>query len=607
MKKLPLLSAVAALAVLTICPLRGADCGTTVSGIIDGEIWTAAGSPYCVIGDVLVSALMIQPGVEVRFLSNYVFIVEGVLQVKGTAANQVRFTTTNSAVGWPGIWFIDSVPGSFFNYCTIEYSRSSAVYITNGAPVGGGVPTFTNCMIINNSSPEYGGGIDATLNSGDLILNNCVIGNNTCGIHGGGINAILRKGTLKMVHCTVVSNVANAAAGSSTYVGGGIRVSGNSVFLNCTNSDNLCRAGSGAYTYGGGIYSDSGDALFRNCWFLRNVCGGNSRAWGGAVFFQDGHLTMQNCIVLTNITSPSSSPAGAGIFVNSSGTVDVINSTILANNTQGAYGYNGGTVNCLNSIIFLNNDGASQFAGAVTATWCDVQGGYPGEGNKAVSPNLRPGTLELLSSSPLIDMGNPDPLYYERCFTPPMLFASKGTEVNDMGAYGGPAACCWANPCGPPVITSQPKNLATCVNSSAMFCVSAIGDEPLRYQWRFHGTNVTNAATNLLGATNSCLLISNVQSNNAGYYSVLAANAFGTAESSTALLTVTPACVDINLYAGLTITGGVTGRAYRVQYVTNIEDTTWTTLTTITQELSGVFVLDPEPANRPRKFYRVVP
>jgi len=152
------------------------------------------------------------------------------------------------------------------------------------------------------------------------------------------------------------------------------------------------------------------------------------------------------------------------------------------------------------------------------------------------------------------------------------------------------------------VITSQPNNLTVCINSSAMFCVSAIGDEPLSYQWRFHGTNSDNVATNLVGETNACLTVSNVQSNNAGYYSVTVSNGF----SSTALLTVTPVCVDISLYAGLTITGGMTGGVYGVQYVTNVDETAWTTLTLVTQKVSGVFVLDPQPANHPRRFYRVI-
>ena len=82
----------ACVAAATTFPLRGADCKTMVSGIIDGETWTTNGSPYCVNGDVLVAALTIEPGVEVRFLGNYVFRVEGLLQVKGaTAPNQVRF------------------------------------------------------------------------------------------------------------------------------------------------------------------------------------------------------------------------------------------------------------------------------------------------------------------------------------------------------------------------------------------------------------------------------------------------------------------------------------------------------------------------------------
>src|SRR5437660_1326366 len=177
-----------AAALLSICHARGAECQTLVRGIIDGEIWTAAGSPYCVVDDIIVASLVIQPGVEVRFASNYVFMIEGVLQVKGVPGqeNQVRFTTTNAAVGWQGIWFVDSVPGSFLNNCIIEYSKNSAVRITNGPPTGGAVPAFTNCTIINNSSPDYGGGIDATLNSGDLLLDHCLIGTNHCALYGGG-------------------------------------------------------------------------------------------------------------------------------------------------------------------------------------------------------------------------------------------------------------------------------------------------------------------------------------------------------------------------------------------------------------------------------------
>ena len=111
------------------------------------------------------------------------------------------------------------------------------------------------------------------------------------------------------------------------------------------------------------------------------------------------------------------------------------------------------------------------------------------------------------------------------------------------------------------------------------------------------------------------------ESNNAGYYSVTVVNAFGTADSTIALLTVSPVCVQLNLYPGLSVTGGVVGQAYHVQYALalaiNPRDTVWTTLTTVTQKVAGVFVLDPQPARDcdsnstqvvpPRRFYQVVP
>jgi hypothetical protein len=46
--------------------------------------------------------------------------------------------------------------------------------------------------------------------------------------------------------------------------------------------------------------------------------------------------------------------------------------------------------------------------------------------------------LNLSSSSPCIDAGDPVPSFYDVCLPP-----SQGTEVNDIGALGGPAACGW--------------------------------------------------------------------------------------------------------------------------------------------------------------------
>jgi len=83
----------------------------------------------------------------------------------------------------------------------------------------------------------------------------------------------------------------------------------------------------------------------------------------------------------------------------------------------------------------------------------------------------------------------------------------------------------------PPVIVTQPINQAVGVGGTATFSVSANGTQPLTYQWIFNGTNI-------LGATNTLLTLTNVQFTQAGNYSVVVANIYGSALSSNAVLTV---------------------------------------------------------------------
>src|SRR5664279_4679636 len=61
--------------------------------------------------------------------------------------------------------------------------------------------------------------------------------------------------------------------------------------------------------------------------------------------------------------------------------------------------------------------------------------------------------------------------------------------------------------------------------------VVAEGTAPLGYQWSVGGTN-------LLDATNSVLVITNVQLSDAGSYVVEVSNAFGSEQSSNAVLSV---------------------------------------------------------------------
>jgi Immunoglobulin domain len=83
----------------------------------------------------------------------------------------------------------------------------------------------------------------------------------------------------------------------------------------------------------------------------------------------------------------------------------------------------------------------------------------------------------------------------------------------------------------PPSILAQPTNLSIAVGGLAAFNIVAGGTPPLSWQWSFNGTN-------LLNATNSQLVITNVQLSDAGSYAVAVSNAFGSDDSSLATLFV---------------------------------------------------------------------
>jgi alpha-tubulin suppressor-like RCC1 family protein len=85
----------------------------------------------------------------------------------------------------------------------------------------------------------------------------------------------------------------------------------------------------------------------------------------------------------------------------------------------------------------------------------------------------------------------------------------------------------------PPVIIQQPQSTTNLSGRVAFFSVTATGNA-LSFQWRKDGTN-------LIGATNALLLLGNVQTNQAGNYSVVVSNAAGVVTSSDASLIVSPA------------------------------------------------------------------
>lgn len=83
----------------------------------------------------------------------------------------------------------------------------------------------------------------------------------------------------------------------------------------------------------------------------------------------------------------------------------------------------------------------------------------------------------------------------------------------------------------PPGIANQPTNLVSSVGNSVTFSVTATGSTPLAFQWRKGGANLT-------GATSATLVLSGVQTNQAGNYTVVITNTWGSITSSVVSLTV---------------------------------------------------------------------
>ncbi|WP_272941485.1 PQQ-dependent sugar dehydrogenase [Pedosphaera parvula] len=72
----------------------------------------------------------------------------------------------------------------------------------------------------------------------------------------------------------------------------------------------------------------------------------------------------------------------------------------------------------------------------------------------------------------------------------------------------------------PPSVTTPPTTWTLTAGTNWIFQMAASGNQPLFYQWQFQGTNIA-------GATNVSLVLSNIQTGDVGQYSIVVSNAFG--------------------------------------------------------------------------------
>lgn len=154
-----------------------------------------------------------------------------------------------------------------------------------------------------------------------------------------------------------------------------------------------------------------------------------------------------------------------------------------------------------------------------------------------------------------------------------------------------------------PVITQQPQSWTNIFGGSAAFSVAATAQNPLFYQWQFNGTN-------LVGATNATLVLTNLQYAQAGNYRVTISNALAGVISSSATLTVWQAparlaasgLVTTNGNFGLSLSG-LSGHGPIIIYASS-NLLNWDAIFTNPPMVGTMQFMDGAATNWPLRFYR---
>ena len=255
-------------------------------------------------------------------------------------------------------------------------------------------PTISECIIEKNSSQTQSGIGILIQYSINIVVRDCVIRENfTRGIgiedsspliercvieKNGGAGIDTDESSPLITNCLIRDNkYAGVLCGESTEVteciitgnlGGGIRCSENARVSRCLISGNFTKDD------GGGI-ACSGNIQISNCIISNNISGD----WGGGLYIERSGVSSWNSTILNCTISGNKAISGGGIFI---------------------YDCNPAIKNC----IVWDNTPSEIYAPSSNPviSYCNIEGGWIGEGNIDENPNLVPDG-HLTNNSPCID------------------------------------------------------------------------------------------------------------------------------------------------------------------------------------------------------------
>ncbi|MCP4582441.1 MAG: hypothetical protein GY839_12590 [candidate division Zixibacteria bacterium] len=326
-------------------------------------------------------------------------------------------------------------------------TRNSANQIGGGIFCQGSSPIIVNNIISENTVGWHGGGILLMANARPIINNNSIINNSAS--WGGGI-AINHCSTATVTNNTISGNSASSAGGgiwmdysfavidnntisdnSASYAAGIYCNESSPEITNNTISGNIAVGGAGGIACG--IYANpyianntiSGNIAGTDCGGIlcgyfsdatienNQIIGNSSSRNGGGIYCSESYPVISFNTIIDNIANEN----GGGIYCTERAVPTIINNTISGNSSI----LEGGGIGCVDSshavitntilwdnISDLGSNEIYSLDSSPIVTYCDIEGGWPGEGNLDCDPmfcNPSEGNYELDLLSCCVEAG----------------------------------------------------------------------------------------------------------------------------------------------------------------------------------------------------------